>query len=114
MLREMLDHYDRVVFDSPPLGAVIDAAVLAPQLDGAVVVVKSESTMRDSLSSTLKQLRDVGAVTRGVVVNDVDLQSRTYGYARSAYYYYYHREGYYGSTDGRPSAERVEPRSNAN
>jgi succinoglycan biosynthesis transport protein ExoP len=115
VLREMLDTYDRVVFDSPPLGAVIDAAVLAPQLDGAIVAVKAESTTRDSLSSTLRQLRDVGSIVRGVIINDVDLQARTYGYGRGAHYYYYHREGYYGMPEKRASQEPPPPpRSNAN
>ena len=114
MLREALSKYDRVLFDSPPLGAVIDAAVLAPQLDGVVVVVKAESTTRDSLTSTLRQLKDVGAAIRGVVVNDVDLSQKSYGYGRGGYYTYYNRDGYYGTPENDPSAEAPPPRSSVN
>lgn len=88
-----LEHYDRVVFDSPPLGAVTDAAVLAPQLDAALIVVKAEETTRDALASALRQLRDVGANVVGGVLNDVD--PRRKGYGAGDYYYYYRREGYY-------------------
>ena len=111
MLRDMLSKYDRVLFDSPPLGAVIDAAVLGPQLDGVVVVIKAESTTRDSLTSTLRQLKDVSAVVRGVVVNDVDVSQKEYGYGRSGYYTYYNRDGYYGTPENAPG--EAPPRPNA-
>ena len=111
MLRDMLSKYDRVLFDSPPLGAVIDAAVLGPQLDGVVVVIKAESTTRDSLTSTLRQLKDVSAVVRGVVVNDVDVSQKEYGYGRSGYYTYYNRDGYYGTSEHAPG--EAPPRPNA-
>lgn len=93
-----LKNYDRVVFDSPPLGAVTDAAVLAPQLDAALIVVKAHSTTRDALRSALRQLRDVGANVVGGVLNDLD--PRRKGYAND--YYYYRREGYYYSENEGP------------
>ena len=110
-LREALSKYDRVIFDSPPLGAVIDAAVLAPQLDGVIVVIKAESTTRDALMSALRQLKDVGAKVRGVVVNDVDVSQKGYGYGRGGYYTYYNRDGYYGTSEHAPG--EAPPRPNA-
>ena len=35
------EHYDVVLIDSPPLGSVIDTAVIAPKCDGAVLVVEA-------------------------------------------------------------------------
>ena len=93
LIRDALEHYDRVIFDSPPLGAVTDAAVLAPQVDAALVVVKAHRTTREALSSALRQLRDVGAKVVGGVLNDID--PRRKGYGSGDYYYYYRREGYY-------------------
>lgn len=93
LVREALAEYDRVIFDSPPLGAVTDAAVLAPQLDAALVVVKAHTTTRDALGSALRQLRDVTANVVGGVLNDLD--PRRKGYGAGDYYYYYRREGYY-------------------
>lgn len=92
LVEKALEHYDRVVFDSPPLGAVTDAAVLAPQLDGVLVVVKAQSTTRDALASALRQLRDVNANVLGAVLNDVDPKRK--GYGAGDYYYYYRGEGY--------------------
>ncbi|MBN8615198.1 MAG: polysaccharide biosynthesis tyrosine autokinase [Deltaproteobacteria bacterium] len=88
------DKYDHVMFDSPPLGAVTDAAILAAQLDGVIVVVKSQSTTREALRVTARQLNDVGARVLGAVFNDVDLSHGRYG---EGTYYYYRREGYYTS-----------------
>ncbi len=99
LVSEALEHYDRVIFDSPPLGAVTDAAVLAPQVDATLLVVKAHETTRDALASALRQLRDVGAHVAGGVLNDLD--PRRKGYAGGDYYYYYRREGYYYADEER-------------
>jgi capsular exopolysaccharide synthesis family protein len=93
------EKYDHVLFDSPPLGAVTDAAILAAQLDGVMVVVKSQSTTREALRVTARQLNDVGARVLGAVFNDVDLSHGRYG---EGTYYYYRREGYYTSDSDDP------------
>jgi capsular exopolysaccharide synthesis family protein len=107
LVAEALAEYDRVLFDSPPLGAVVDAAVVATQAQGVIIVARSEYTTRDALASVLRQLRDVKAMVRGAVVNCVDLSASRYGYGN---YYYYSREGYYASPaasgDDGPPAER--------
>jgi len=91
-----LERYDRVVFDSSPVGAVVDAAIVAPQTDGVVVVARSDRTTRDALASVLRQLRGVNAQIRGCVVNNVDLTRTKYGYDT---YSYYSHDGYQSSTD---------------
>ncbi len=90
------DKYDHIMFDSPPLGAVTDAAILAAQLEGVIVVVKSQSTTREALRVTARQLNDVGARVLGAVFNDVDLSHGRYG---EGTYYYYRRAGYYSSDE---------------
>jgi capsular exopolysaccharide synthesis family protein len=99
LIDEVQKAYDFVVFDSPPLGAVTDAAILAAQLDGVMVVVKSQSTTREALRVTARQLNDVGARVLGAVFNDVDLSHGRYG---EGTYYYYRREGYYTSDSDDP------------
>jgi succinoglycan biosynthesis transport protein ExoP len=97
--RQILDlmrqEFDLVVFDSPPVGVVIDAAIIGPQLDGAILVAESGSTSRDALAMALKQMRDVGTNVLGCVLNDVDLaKNGAYGG-----YYYYNGSYYYASSD---------------
>jgi capsular exopolysaccharide synthesis family protein len=96
--------YDLVIFDSPPLGAVTDAAIIGPQVDGVVVVVKSAETTRDSLRSSLRQLRDVNAKVLGVVVNGFDFGADSY-YGKG---YYYRRYGEYYASEPENDSEAAE------
>lgn len=90
LVQEMEGRFDRVIFDSPPVAAVTDALVLAAEVDGVVLVIKSGRTPRELAVRTRHALDDVNARIFGVVLNDVDLERRGYGY-----YYYYQRYGYY-------------------
>jgi succinoglycan biosynthesis transport protein ExoP len=89
--------FDFVLYDSPPVGPVTDAAVLGPQLDGMLLVVRAQQTTTDSVASMLRQLRDVGANVIGGVINGFDPSLGRY--EDGGYYYYYRREGYYASND---------------
>ncbi len=79
--------FDRVVIDSPPIMPVTDAAVIAPRVDGAIVVIRAFRTSKDAARQALRLLSDVGARTVGIVLNAVDLASRQYGYYHRYYYY---------------------------
>jgi capsular exopolysaccharide synthesis family protein len=92
LVSSLAHRYDQVIFDSPPLAAVADAAIVAPQVDGAILVIHGQRTSRDALRSALRQLRDVNSQVTGGVLNDVDLSARMYGYGA---YYYYRAEGYH-------------------
>ncbi len=92
LVEELGKHYDRVIFDSPPVQAVTDPLILAGLTDGAVLVAKAARTTRDACARTLRALTDVNARVLGVILNDVDLDSKSYGYY---YYQYYQRYGYY-------------------
>ncbi len=73
--------------------AVTDAAVLAKEVDGVVLVVKSGQTNQDALMRATELLDNVKARQLGVVLNDV---SRENTYGSYQYYYYYHYSYYYG------------------
>jgi capsular exopolysaccharide synthesis family protein len=89
IIKELSQTYDRVLFDSPPVAMVADPLILSSMIDGVVLVIKGASTSRDMIKRALKQLKDVNARILGAVVNDLDLESREYGY------YYYRQYGYY-------------------
>ena len=93
-LREqLLDRYDWVVFDSPPLSAVTDAAILGPQTNGVLLVVRAGQTTHDSILSVRRQLQGVSAEIVGCVLNDTDTKMN--GYRSGAYYYNYRYGGYH-------------------
>ncbi len=94
LLNKLGERFDRVVLDTPPVGAVADAVVLSTQVDGVVVVLKAGQTNRDLAKRTVRALRDVKANIYGAVLNDVNLESSKYGD-----YYYGYNYRYYGESD---------------
>jgi capsular exopolysaccharide synthesis family protein len=88
--------YDYVLFDSPPLMAVTDPMVLAPRMDGVVLVIKGGGPPRELLLRAAMLLADANATLVGGVLNLVDPRAATYyGYGYKYYYAYrYYREHY--------------------
>jgi tyrosine-protein kinase Etk/Wzc len=84
--------FDIVLFDSPPVIAVTDAAILCSKVDAALLVVSSGTTNRDAIGRAKTLLENVDAKVVGALLNNVDI-SRAFG--SSDYYYYYHY--YYGA-----------------
>lgn len=91
-LNEAEARYDRVIFDSPPICAVTDAAILAPQCGGALLVIRARSTTQESIAATIRILGDVQANILGCVLNDVDPDRGERGYAHGGYYSYYRHD----------------------
>ncbi len=76
--------YDHVIYDAPPGLAVSDPIVIASVVDAVVVVARSGRTPRQSLRLVVEKLSQAGARPVGVVLNDMDVHARGYGY--DAYY----------------------------
>lgn len=69
LLSDLRRDFDIIVLDAPPLLPVTDAALLASQADGAVIVVRHGRTTKDQLGHAIERLDAVDAKTLGVVVN---------------------------------------------
>ena len=103
LVEELTRRFDRVIFDSPPVAAVADPLILSAMADGAVLVAKASQTTRDAAARTVRALNEVNARMLGTILNDVDLESKSYGYY---YYQYYQRYGYYyGEREKDPAAD---------
>jgi capsular exopolysaccharide synthesis family protein len=107
VLRDARDQFDVVLFDSPPLLAVTDAAVLSTMVDGTLLIVRMGSTARPAVRRALEQLQTVRGRVLGAVMNDVDLERGSYygGYGY-AYYAYYGSESN-GNGNGRGVMDRI-------
>ena len=89
--------YDMVLIDTPPLGTVIDAAILARYSDGIAIVAASEDTSRRALQRVKEQIDKTGVRFLGVILNKVRMDKGSY---YSSYYHGY-RYGYgYGKGYG--------------
>jgi capsular exopolysaccharide synthesis family protein len=81
LLARLRERADLVIIDTPPLLPVADAAVLARQTDGAIVVVKHGKTTRDHLTRGLQRLRAVDARVLGGVLTMVPAKASEFSYA---------------------------------
>jgi len=88
LIENLKEKADIVLFDSPPILAVTDAAVLARQVDGVLLVADAGHTRRELARQAKEDLLKVGANILGVVLNK--LSPREVGYCH--YYYYYSRD----------------------
>jgi non-specific protein-tyrosine kinase len=86
LLHSLENRYDIVLLDAPPLLPVTDAAVLAVETSGAVLVVHHGKTRREQLENSAQALAAVGAKVLGTVINFAPRkgpESYYYGYAYS-------------------------------
>lgn len=96
---------DIVIFDSPPVVLVSDAAILASRVDRVLLVFRSGSTRRDAIAKTLTKLKHVRANIMGTVLNRVQQQD-------DGGYYYSGYGGYTGEEQKKPRRKaKTAPRS---
>jgi len=89
VIERLKEHFDYVIFDSPPAIPVTDAAVLGSEVDGTLMVVEIGRTQRHALSRAKEMLENVRARLVGVVLNNI--ASGLGPYSHYHYYHYYHK-----------------------
>lgn len=87
--------FDYVLVDCAPIGAAIDAAVVARHCDGAVLVIAQGMANSRMIGSVKKQLEASGVRILGAVLNKVRMENSHYGKYYGKYY-----GSYYGSYYG--------------
>lgn len=97
--------YDYVLIDCPPLGMVIDAAVISQQCDGVMLVVESGVDSYRFVRSIQEQLEKAKCPILGVILNKVDMSKGGY---YGHYYGKYGKYGKYGSYYGNYGTENKE------
>ena len=78
LLEETRNVYDYVIIDTPPLGQVIDAAVLAPFCDGTLLVMEAHAIRQKHAQTLINQLNKSGSKILGVVRNNVGDRKQMY------------------------------------
>lgn len=95
LLESAKEVYDYVIIDSPPLGTVIDAAVIAASCDGAAIVITPGKITVKEAAEVKEQLVKSGCKILGAILNDIDAK-------RTKYYKKYYRKYEYT-----PSGKRI-------
>lgn len=86
LIEEFRETYDYVIIDTPPLGSVIDAAVIAKIVDGAIIVIETGKISYKITQKVKEQLDKSGCEVLGAILNKMDLSHDKY------YGKYYGRE----------------------
>ena len=79
MIETVRGLYDYVIIDTPPLGFVIDAAILAHHSDASLLVVKAGADKRRTVTKLKEQLEQSDSVFLGVILNKYDIHLDKYG-----------------------------------
>jgi capsular exopolysaccharide synthesis family protein len=94
LITRLRDTFDYIVVDTPPVGPVIDAVIVANLADKTVFVVEWASTPRELVQTSIKQVSAQKRVA-GIVFNFVNRErAQKYG---GEYYYGKSYEKYYSA-----------------
>lgn len=97
LLATAREKYDYVIVDSPPLGSVIDSAIIGKKCDGTILVLSSGTISYRFAQNVQGQLQKAGCRILGCVLNKVDMDGKK-GYYGKYYGNYYGK--YYGKYYG--------------
>lgn len=84
LLEKQSENYDYILVDTPPVGIVTDACVLAPHLDGVLLLVRQGHAKKEEVRQSVRKLQMAGARILGYVFNAVPTEM---GNSYSYYYY---------------------------
>lgn len=92
--------FSYVIIDAPPIGSVIDAAVICKYCDGVLFVVASDTVSCRIAQRAVLQLQRAGANVLGCVLNKIKYNNRAlYGTYGTNKYYYDSYYDYYSNGD---------------
>ena len=94
LLSSLRKVYDYILVDTPPLGSVIDSAIIAEECDGSIMVIETGVISYRFAQDVKSQLEKSNCPILGVVLNKVDMSKQ--GYYGKYYGRYY---GKYGNED---------------
>ncbi len=86
LLDRLRNDFDYIIFDTPPLDAVSDAALISAKVEAVLLVAKMGRTDLASVNRARQKLEKVHANLLGVIINDVN--KRQYKRYFKAYKYF--------------------------
>lgn len=87
MLEELKKVFDYVIVDTPPLGSVVDAAIIAKRCDASMLVVTSDECSRNVVKRIIAQLKTANPNFLGVILNKVNMKGSSYYRKKYGGYY---------------------------
>lgn len=91
LLKLLREDYDYIIIDTPPLGSVIDSAIVAEQSDGVILIIEANTISYKFAQKVLKQLERGNCRILGAVLNKVDIKHSQYKYYGKKYRKYHQK-----------------------
>jgi polysaccharide biosynthesis transport protein len=91
------ERFSYIVFDTGPLFGPTDAAILAGQVEGVVLILRHGRASREAAQRAIRNLMSIRAKLLGVILNDVDIHGN--GYYGYRYFDYYTMNGHDAAKD---------------
>lgn len=85
LLEFLRKEYDFIIIDTPPLGSVVDSAIVAGHSDGVIFVIEANVISYKFAQKTMKQLETGKCRILGAVLNKVDMNNMEYNYYGKKY-----------------------------
>lgn len=95
MVTKLRETFDYIIVDCPPLGMVVDAAIVSQQCDGAILLLEAGMIKYRFAQETKKKLENANCPILGVILNKVTKKTsgKYYGqYYGKRYTKYYKHE----------------------
>ncbi len=96
IIAELEPHFDYIFIDTPPIGIVTDTALLIPEVQGHIFVVRAGKARMDGLRRSVETMGQLGANILGFILNDYDPKKGLNNYGRYGHYGRYGKYGRYG------------------
>ena len=90
MIEALREKFDYIIIDTPPIGVVVDAAIISRVCDASVLIVESGQIKYKFLQKVKRKLDETGCPLLGVVLTKVE--ERNNGAYSKKYYSKYEKE----------------------
>ena len=94
LIRELKEEFDYILIDTPPIGAIVDAASVAKWCDGALLVVTQNGVKNQEVLYAKEQIEKSNCPVIGAILNKVKMDRTSSRYYNRAYYAAYYSNYY--------------------
>jgi capsular exopolysaccharide synthesis family protein len=88
LMKYAQENYDVVIVDTPPVGLVVDATIVARHCDTGLFVVRFAATAQTQVRASAREIARAGLPMVGVLNMVTAAEGRTYGYNKKYRAYY--------------------------
>lgn len=88
LFEDLSARFDTVIIDTPPVTGLSDVQIISTFVDGIIMVVTMNVTLKPYLQNAMRTLQQVEAPFIGYIANRMEMKRQGYGYYYNYYYYY--------------------------